>query len=244
MYIYRLPLEKLYNEEHFEFLSEFNGLIIRFDPVRLQVADLYNHSYLPLYAKEDEAFMFIRKSSHTEKLAVSDHIRDQNIIGITHLVDSYAYHFRPEIVDAANRLDILLARYGHIAKKSYDKETADINNLLQELRGDYAQDVDLLNFRDWVDELDAANRAFEDLRSERYAEAAKKTEVRMQSIRLEINEVYRVIVDQINARMTIEGEEQYLPFVKELNLRIDHYKNLVAQRRGRSNTNKETPMTK
>jgi hypothetical protein len=232
MSIKKIVLVHLPNEEHFDFSTEFRDLIIRFNPTQLNVADVFNNLYLPVYAQEDEAFMFIRKSSFTIKLSDYDDRRDRSVIGITRLVKASTYHFRPEIADAANRINILLESYGNVAQKSYDKETADITNLVNEFRGTYANDVEILNFREWVDEMDAANQDFDALRKERYTEAAQKTELRMKTVRQETDRVYGVITGQINARMTIEGEEKYLPFVKELNLRIDHYKSRIAQRKG------------
>jgi hypothetical protein len=54
----------------------------------------------------------------------------------------------------------------------------------------------------------------------------------MKNIRQEIDKSFEAIVNQINARITLGGDAQYLPFVKELNLRIEHYKSRVAIRRG------------
>jgi molecular chaperone GrpE (heat shock protein) len=139
------------------------------------------------------------------------------------------------MADSAYRVRIILNSYGNIAKKSYDKETADITNLLHELKGNYARDVDMLNLREWVDQLERANQEFDLLRKERYTESADKTEFRMKIVRLEIDNVYDMITGQINTRVAIEGEEKYHPFVKELNLRIDHYKSRIAQRKGRKN---------
>jgi hypothetical protein len=231
MTINKFILSPLHNEEHFEFSTEFKDLVIRFTPAQLGVSDLFNGMYLPKYALEDEAFLFIRKSSLTVKLSEYDFRRDQSVIGITHVVNGFTHHFRPEIADAAARIHIILDSYGNIARKSYDKETADITSLVQELRGPYAHDVEILNLREWLDELDTTNQEFDSMRKERYTESAEKPEVRMKNVRVDIDKVYRMIVGQINTRIAIEGEDKYLPFVKELNLRIDHYKSRIAQRK-------------
>lgn len=232
-----LSLPRLQNEEHFEFHTEFKDLVIRFAPGQLNIAQEFNSLYLPLYSQEDEAFKLIRKSSLTARLAASDEVRDRAINGITRLVEAYTYHFIPEWAEAAQRLKVILDAYGHVARKSYDKETADITNLLQDFDSHVA-DSELLNLRDWIEELNIANNAFAELLAERYTESADKTELRMKNVRKEIDSVYSLIVQIINARITIEGEEMYAPFVRELNLRIDHYNTLIAQRRGISRRNR------
>jgi hypothetical protein len=239
MEVKNTPTERFHNGEHLSFFAEFKNLVLQYDPVYLNIAVPFGQLFLPHYQQEDEAFLLINKSSLTSKLTEGDYRRDRGIIGVSHLVKGYTFHFRPEIADAADRISILLDTYGNIARKSYDKETADINNLLQELRGDYSKDVVTLKLEEWIDELAAANAAFEQIRQERYTEKSQKTDFRMKDVRQEVDKSYFLMVAQINARITLEGEEKYLPFVKELNLRIDHYRTLVAQRKGIRKKKKE-----
>ncbi len=177
---------------------------------------------------------WVSKSLYTEKLEKIDSARDSIVRGLSIVIEGYSYHLREEIIHAVQRLKILIDTYGNIPLKSYEKETAAISKLVKELRGEYAGDAELIGLNDWIDDLDSYNQQFQRLTKERNVESMQRTDYRMQTVRKELDPIYYTITENINALIRIEGETVYAQFVEEHNLHIGHYKNIIAQRKGRA----------
>ena len=224
---------KLRNEEHFQFQTEFKGLVEEYTPETLDISAVWA-VYLPLYADESEALDVIRKSAVTGELAEADHARDSLFRGLCNTVKGAAGHFNPAIKEAAARIQIALDHYGNINVKPYDEQTAAINNLIDEFNTTYTADVAMLGIGDWVSELQTTNNNFEALMQERYSEDAGKTQLKMKEVRAEIDDAYRAITERIDALVIVNGPENYSGFVNELNQRVEKYNNLLAQREGRN----------
>ncbi|MDR2652936.1 MAG: DUF6261 family protein [Prevotellaceae bacterium] len=238
MKIKRFRNENLRNEEWFQFYTEFKTLVEQYTPAALNIDTLFA-TFLTLYDNADNTLEVIRKSAITEQLAEADNARDIVFRGFVEAVKSGLHHFDANRREAAKRLQIALNHYGNIARKSYDEETASIYNFLQEMNGAYAADVATLNLTDWITQLDADNRAFDALQQARYTEGEAKTDIRVVEVRKELDRNYRDILDRIDASILLNGETQYAPFVKALNIRVEHYSDIIAQRKGRAAKKKD-----
>lgn len=234
MQIQNVKLTNLRNEEHFQFQSEFNDLVVQYTPEMLGIEAAYL-TYLPLYSNEAEALNVIRKSAVTNEIGDADNKRDNTYRGFCDTIKGATRHFVPKKKEAADRIQIVLDRFGNINTKTYDEETAAINSLTDNLANDYAADLVLLKVADWVAELNANNEAFEALMDERYSDDAGKTQLKMKDVRKEVDEAYRAITTRIDALAIVNGAETYAPFVNELNQRIEKFNLTIAQRKGRNN---------
>lgn len=239
MKIERTNLSKLRNNEHFQCQTEFKALVEEYNAVTLKIENLFNNSYLPLYAEEDEAILKISKNTFTEARTQADQQRDNTFRGMVDMNKAALNHFHPVTVESAKRLKILFDTYGNISRLPLQEETSAIYNLLQELKGNFSNDVDVLGLRDWMNKLQMDNNAFEALTKESYDEDASKTELKVKEVRTEIDKVFRQIIERLEALMLIEGEENYLDFVRKLNVQLEKYSNTLAQREGRNAAKKE-----
>lgn len=229
----KIELARLRNEEHFQFQTEFTDLVTETGAEALNIETQFT-AYQPLYAQENEALQVIRKSATTKELADADTDRDTLYRGLADAVNSGLNHFNADKRAASARLKIVFDQYGNVARKTYDEETAAITKLVQEATGTYSADVATSGLADWVIELDAKNKAFDALMKSRYSEEAGKTELRMKSVRLDIDAAYRDIINRLDALMLINGSANYEAFVRELNTRVEKYNNIIAQRKGRN----------
>ena len=93
----------------------------------------------------------------------------------------------------------------------------------------------------WVTELGLKNKAFDDLKNNRYSDKAVKTILKMKEERAKVDTIYRDIRERINALIIVEGEANYAPFVNEMNTRIESYNNTIAIRRAKAKKSKEEP---
>ena len=233
MEIKNVHLSHLRNEEHYQFQTEFNDLVIRFTPVTLDIEAAYT-TYLPLYGNEAEALDVIRKSSLTTPIVEADHLRGTTYRGMCDTIDGATHHFLPAKQEAAERLKLVTDHFGNINPKPYDEQTAAINAIVNDMETEYAADVATVGIADWVTELKANNIAFETLMDERYTQESGKTQLKMKEVRIEIDEAYSTITKRIDALGIVNGTETYAPFVKELNKRIEKFNNTLAIRKGRN----------
>ncbi len=233
MQILKASLGNYRNEEHFQFQTEFKGLVEKYTPGTLNIEAAWA-VYLPCYNKEEGVLDLLRKSSLTVKISDADHYRDKLNSGLSDTVKGALNHFNPAIKDAARRVQILLDRYGKINRKSYDEETAAINSLINDLNTDYSADVATLGIGEWIAELQSANNAFVALMQERYSEETEKPEYNMKIARTDTDAAYSTITERIDALMIVNGEGIYAGFVKDLNQRIEKFNKILAQREGRN----------
>jgi hypothetical protein len=231
MEIETLHFNDLQNEEHVQFGTDFVTLVQTNGPDKLTIGPFYN-VYSPLFDNEQTAFKKILKSPFTEDLVQADSKRDFTFRGISDDVTSKLRHFDPNQQAAAKRLKVVFDTYGNLSRKALDKETAGITKLIAELRANYAEEIATLGLADWIARLEAENNTFSGLALSRYSEEESKTQLNMKEVRTQVDDAYRKIVKRINALIEINGEEAHAGFVLALNLRIQHYNNLIARRQG------------
>jgi hypothetical protein len=198
-------------------------------------------AYLAGYLSEGEALKLIKESAITDKIIKADIIRDGIFRGMCDSARSAEKHFNAEKKEAALRLRVVFNHFGNVARKGYDEETAAITSLVDELELDHAADTATIGITDWIAELKSSNDAFDDLKTGRYTEESKKTLLRMNEVRVEVDNAYKKVVERINALIVVEGEANYITFVNEMNVRIDSYSKLIAQRKGRNAIDPEVP---
>lgn len=237
MKIENVALSRLRNEQHYQLHTEFKDLVIEHNAQTLKI-DKEFANYLPLYQKEDDTLRVIRKSAITESVTDADTQRDITFKGLADTIKVAVQHYNAQVQAAAKRVKIVFDTYGNVTRKPYDEESAAITNILQELQGKYAADIALLNLTDWVAKLEAENTSFIAMVKDRYDDLNLDTISQMPIARKALDDQLRSITERINALIIVEGEEHFKPFVASWNQRINHYKNVLAQREGINKKNK------
>ncbi len=238
MKINKLNLIRLRNEELFQFLADFKRLVEESGAGVLNIEELFA-VFIVLFGKLDTALDHIRKDKHTEKLADTDFIRDNVYYGFVQLAKAYLRNMRDDKVQAAKNILIVVNAFGDFRNKPYNEETAAIGNFLDDIRARCTADVELLGAQEWVDDLAAVNREFNDLMQIRFDEKAEREYINLRETRREAEKVYTDAIDRINASITLNGEGTYASFVNKLNERVEYNKNVIAQRKGRAKAKKE-----
>ena len=223
------------NNEHFQFHTEFRRLVANETAAKLKIAKQFEH-YVACYDKEDISIQIIRKSATTDDIEVCSRLRNRTFRGLTLSNSAMLYHPDPQMMVAAKRLKILFDTYGNIARLPLNEATSAIYNLMQELQGDYASDVQKLSLSDWATMLKAQNANMEAFMKSRNNEKASRTDLKMVNTRLETDRAYDAIVSFINSSIIINGPTIYEPFVRKLNAFIGNYTQIIAQRRGRNHS--------
>ena len=241
MKIKDFSLVRLRNEEHFQFFTSFRDVVLVFTVLALNIELLFN-LFLAAYDNELAALDLVRKNAISDDLVDADDERDDVFRGLSDAVKSALNHFNADVRAAARRLQVVLNTYGNLAIKPYDAETGGLNSLINDFTTTYAADVATVGLTEWVDELQAKNKAFDDLKNNRYSAEAAKTILRMKQERVKTDTIYRQITERINALIVVEGEAAYAGFVNELNKRIEGYDNTISIRRAKGKKTTETPV--
>ncbi|HKK82155.1 MAG TPA: DUF6261 family protein, partial [Prolixibacteraceae bacterium] len=152
MNILNAKLPRFTNEEHFQFQTEFKGLVEKYTPETLNI-DAAWAVFVPAYNKEDGTLNVIRKNPLTADISTADDWRDALGTGLMYMVKGATYHYTPAKREAAKRVLVVIENYGDINRKSYDEQTAAINSMVKDLQTGYAGDIATLGLEKWVTEL-------------------------------------------------------------------------------------------
>ncbi len=231
MKIKKVKLSHLRNEELFQFFTEFKTLIEEQTPESMSITEEYC-KFLELYGNVDNVLEQIRKSRYTEEIAQADVERDTTFSGFRDVVKGMQSHFVTDKSKAAANLMIVFNQYGNIAKKNYSEATASIHNFLQEMRGKFAPDVEILGLQEWVEQLDENNQEFSTLMLQRNEEQSEKNSLKMKDLRKEIEACYADIIIRIEAVTILQSDHTLTDVVNKLNANLTRYKNTLAQRQG------------
>ncbi len=230
--INRFSYENLRNEAHVQLHENFIALVTRHNAETLGIQSLYAQ-YVPLLEQEKLALDLILKSGLTDEILAQDRQRDQLFRGFADAVKSGLNHYDPAVQQAAEKIHFILTRYGNLAARPLDQETAAIDDLHRELTdAQNAAHLATLGLGDWLTRLVEANRAFDQLMMSRYTEAAARPTVNMRTSRGAVDTLFRAMLDLLEAQAMVNGEEKYAPFVAELNAVTQRYENILAQEKG------------
>ena len=95
-----------------------------------------------------------------------------------------------------------------------------------------------IGLKEWVDQLESLNKRFIQLFSDRNAIQATTITGASKAGREEADKAYRAFVKRVNALIEVNGEEDYLTVVNNMNKLIDYQQTILAARSTR-NANKK-----
>jgi hypothetical protein len=231
-YIKKIHLVALQNEEHVSFHTDVEGLITTATPTKLQIQD-QNPDYVAKQANEQIALDQVHKSVITAQIDAADAERDEPIRGFFEMVKAQMHNINPTVSDAATRMNVIIDRFSDITRLSSEKQSAATISMLNDLQAN-TTDINALGLADWINNIQAKNTAYNAIKESRFEEKAQRTHLKMKDCRREVDAAYTLIIDMINAYITLNGSFYIDDFVTRINERIDYYNLILAQRAGRN----------
>jgi hypothetical protein len=237
----KIHIAALRNSEFSQFINDVLSIVGKQSAAALLVEKQANQ--LRRVIKEADA-LFKAKTGFkgTEKLAELDQRRDKTITGLTQIAQGMTNHPKKASAQHAETLFKHLKRYGGggaVARENYAAETAIIKSILK----DWAEQADLkaaikaLGLEEWQAALESENNAFNQqylLRNTEMSDASPDT---MRTRRREVVDAYNTLCNHLNSHFILnDGAEPFGRAVKEVNALIAQYSNLLAGRKGRSET--------
>jgi hypothetical protein len=238
--ITRMDYTRMRNEQHVTYFEMADALFGKYPTGVPAITSLYE-TFRSHCATEVSLLDTIQNSPFTKKIEQADRERDEISGGLAAFVQSFERHFDLPLREAAGVIRRVLKRYGNIARKTLDQETAAIDDLLRELRdGDAPAAVQLLGLDSWMERLETANSHFKTLMLERNAEIAQRSALKMKDARRVVDEAFLQLILQIEAVVRVNGREPFGTLIDELNAHTLRSRNLLAQETGARKAKKET----
>ena len=237
----KAKLEKLTNEQWLELHTEAKLLMEELNPVTLKLGPEFIN-YCLSYDKAVLSIKDVKASVVTPEIKEADKIRDYDYNQIRKTVKSCLKHYDPIIRSAAEKINIVLKRYGDVTTEEYNDESATIMRFIQELMSNFSAEINALELTNTVNALRIHNDRFRTLMAKREKEyyAKSKTVVPVPQARKEHDDCYRnEIVAKVDAMLLIDNTALLDDFVDRLNLKVDHYNRLVAIKEGRNKAKRE-----
>ncbi|MDR3194983.1 MAG: DUF6261 family protein [Tannerella sp.] len=237
-FIHSLYPRELRNNLHFEFFSSLLKLLQLLGSGIAYLVDAIQR-LATLLLEEDRALDVMRRYDETGLIDENDRGRDSAFYAAHEIIRAMLRHFEPYKAEAARRLEVIFANYAKAPHLPLPDESAAFHSLLQQLSG-HQEDINLLGLNEWVERMRQCNENVRTLTAQRESEAAHRAQLRTKAIRAEVDATYHDIVGKLEAAATLEGPEAYTELFREINARIDEYKNILAREKGRRKKNNET----
>lgn len=226
-----ISLSKLQNAEHLSLLTNLHSLVAEADIQALQ--ELKNQLKEQI-TQAEAAQIQIRKSEHTQTLAMLDQKRDDLYRGLTLRVQSESFSPTEAVRTAAQKVSLVTDTYGNFITHNYEKETTEIQNLIDDLKSPtYFPAVQTIGLAPWVTWLENANNEFHRLYTQRRNFYAEQIPYNLKEIRKKLDELFKKTIQTIDALAILQPSQPLTTLINKLNVSIEKWNEIIAQRNGR-----------
>ncbi|MDR1371518.1 MAG: DUF6261 family protein [Dysgonamonadaceae bacterium] len=177
--------------------------------------------------KTEKAIMdWQRRSPITKEIKEADKRQDTALTALRILVKGQTYSFGAPNAAAAERVYMMLNKYGNVNRKPYQSQIGDIESILRQLAGPYSSDVTwLLQYAPTISaqitELKNANIDFKTKLNSRGKYYNTKPDKTFHQIQKEIEPIYHEIARIINANAITKTDPGFAAIINLLNPEID-----------------------
>ena len=233
-----IKLSYLRNYEHNQFMQQFNSILQKYS-----AADLGIETEYALFKTKIEIENSMIRTElgnvNSPKLKGLDVKRDKGWNAVNLVIKGYLNSPFEDEVEAAEMLKRPLDMYGDLRGLNYNSETTAIQSLCDALLD--AKNADFLtklHLNRLVEGLQAVNKEFNTLFETRNAETSERESGDVLALRLEVDPLYRDLVDSVNATVQLKiAKPATANFVNEVNNLIRYNHTVLAARNGRTNDN-------
>lgn len=233
--IQSIDLQNLRNGEYSQLIQDILNVVALYDTAAMKVDGPFND--LQKTGDELEAiFKLPPGSAFTAELEQLDELRDNALRGIQSIVLGHTYGRDAVIKTHAQLLLTHLGWFGsNIAKDSYQSETSSIRNIIADwnARPELTAAIKALGLQGWQKDLEEANNSFSEKYVKRAVERGTDETESFKAKRMQANNAYYALRDEINAHYTLtRADEPYKTVVAAINGLLNFYNDLLARRAG------------
>lgn len=204
--------------DFYQVMSLTGGFLQKEDLVKLNLSPIAS-DFNNVFGNFDKALKQAQKTGYTDAIIDADDNRDNILIGFLGLLGGNTRFPEKGIANAATQLLAVVNKYGTgVARLPQREESAVLTNMVADLRNDVngplVQTVGVLI---WVDKLDEANRAFDELYANRTAKEAEFITGLTRTERDNMQAAFEKLVQGIESYAFINGETAYKPLADKIN---------------------------
>lgn len=179
----------------------------------------------------DRAMVQIFKSDETAKIVAADAVRDAGITAITRGLYVFEVSEDANELLAFASLQTLFNSYSGVQNWNFEAETNGIENFIVDLRSaKYDPHVNLLNLKNYVNRLEAANVAFAGIFEGRTQETASKEVFDVKTLRKNMKVIYTDMVEYVLAMAKAQNTDEFNKSLDVINAVRKYYNTMLAKR--------------
>lgn len=196
----KFDLSRARNAEHYQFHSDILRIITSDFTISKGIHTL-RCVYVNLFDIENNCYLRNANYLATPEVEAADKKRDNLFLYCSQTIVANLLCPVEATAEAAKRLNFYLTPYKDAPRMAYAASTAAITDFVYKMQQDgIKEDVATLGLASAIEQLDAANMAFNDVYSKRSAEVLTRTvSDNMHSIRPKVDESYKDLASAINA---------------------------------------------
>ena len=167
----------------------------------------------------DNVFGLAKGSASTDTIENLDARRDNAISGISDIADAYLKHFEADFIEAAKLVNSTIAKYGkRITTLNYLSETETLRSLVSDFENQINVNAAIvkLNLTEWVNELKAANTAFNEVYLSRNQELSEQPDQNLLDLKKPAIENFNNLMNLVSSYNTINPNSDYKKIVDEV----------------------------
>ncbi len=221
MLIKSTHLDKARLLDFYQVMSLTAGFLAKEPLAELKLTAVAN-KFNAIFVAFDASIKQAQKTGYTDRIIAADDQRDNIVTGLLGTLRSMLRFPDAEVADAASKLTVIADKYGAgIARLPQREETAAIINMLQDFRTpEHAPLIEKAGLRSWIDKLDEANRAFDNLYAQRTEKEAEFVTGLTRSQRTAMQAAFNELAQAIEAYAYIHGAEPYKPLAEKINTEV------------------------
>lgn len=197
----------------------------------------------PVYEELDEVNRVDMGTVLTEKVQLADKQRGTTWRGMDLLVDAYLHSPVEAQIESAKVLRRVFDVYGDYRKRSYDAESSDSRNLVQDLeKTENEEHCNRIKLNAWIPLYKAELETFKQLQNQRDTEKGYKASGDVRAVRIKMDPLYREIINMVHAFVTLGMATAAIDnFIILMNQKVKRYNDMLAARQGRKDGEEDQP---
>ena len=184
------------------------------------------------YKAENEALNQPRALDGTADLVELDEERDRAFRMFQTMLDARKYEKNKDLVKTARMVQSIVDRYPNLAEANYDKESAMIDNLIDDLNGAEAKAwVTTLGLVEAIKRLDEGNKAFRARTQQRLAKGEASGSVDVKKLRQITDDALNAVLRRMDSLDDLFPSAEVTALIKTYNALVDGKQFLLAKRK-------------
>ncbi len=233
---------RLQNAEHLAFM---NDLLLLLNETKFEQLKELTIKLTEGVKNEKLSQKEIKKSEYTEQLTKLDEARDNIYQGLVFRLKSELHSIKEPVKTSAQKIKLVVDTYGSFVNYNYQKETAEIQNFIEELRLEqYNEAIELTGLSEWIEWLDDVNKQFLQAYTARRDEYASRTKLNTREIRSSNDIIFKEIKKIISAMEILQVSDELTAFVSKIDTSIDRWNKILNQRHNKGTNDMEKPEEK